>query len=275
MVAQYDFYQADAFADGPLLGNPAAVMPMDAFPDAAVMQAIAAENNLAETAFLVRTGDDGWDLRWFTPAVEVPLCGHATLAAAHVLFNHCGFDGDTVRFATQSGELTVSRMADGRLEMDFPVTKTSPLPAPDLIDRAAARIGVTPEGMWSCGMFLLVQLGGEDEVRALRIAPRQVVALHEDMCGGPGNAIFSAAGDSTHDVVSRVFAPGAGIDEDPVTGSAHCAIAPIFSSLLQKQTLSCFQAYPGRGGVVETQMAGERVKLRGRAVTVIEGRFSL
>jgi PhzF family phenazine biosynthesis protein len=269
-MPEYRFFQIDAFAERPMAGGPAAVMPMDSFPEAAVMQAIAAENNLAETAFVVAkgkgpNGQGVFDLRWFTPALEVPLCGHATLASAHALYSHLGFDGPEIGFDTKSGRLTVKRLADGRLEMDFPADMPKRIDAPLTL---ADALGARPKEVWSA-QYLLAVFGSAAEIRALKPDLPKIAAL-----GGKRMDVCCAApGDGGYDVVSRFFAPADGIPEDPATGSAHCIIAPFFSERLGKPELTCFQAYPGRGADITTRMAGDRVKLIGRARTVIEGVF--
>ena len=266
-MAEHQFFQIDAFAERPMAGGPAGVMPLESFPAAEVMQAIAAENNLAETAFLVPKGKGVFDLRWFTPGVEAPLCGHATLASAHAIFSHLKFDGPEIGFDTKSGRLTVKRLADGRLEMDFPADMPKRIDAPATL---ADALGAAPKEVWS-GQYLLSVFGSAAEVRALKPDLAKVAAL-----GGKRMDVCCAApGDGGYDVVSRFFAPADGIPEDPATGSAHCMIAPFFSERLGKAELKCFQAYPGRGADIATRMAGDRVKLIGRARTVIEGVFRL
>lgn len=264
-MTDYTFFQIDAFAERPMAGGPAGVMPMDAFPEAGLMQSIAAENNLAETAFIVAKGKGVWDLRWFTPAVEVPLCGHATLASAHAIFAHQKFDGPEIGFDTKSGRLTVKRLSDGRLEMDFPA---------DMPKRAgehaalAEALGASPKEVWQ-GQYLLAVFESAEQIRALKPDLAKIGAL-----GGKRSDVCCAApGDGGYDVISRFFAPADGIPEDPATGSAHCMIGAFFSERLGKAELKCFQAYPGRGADIGTRMAGGRVKLIGRARTVIEGVF--
>jgi PhzF family phenazine biosynthesis protein len=265
------FFQIDAFAERAMAGGPAAVMPIAAFPDAAVMQAIAAENNIAETAFIVAREDGVWDLRWFSPLLEVPLCGHATLAAAHAIYTHLGFEGSEIGFDTKSGRLTVKRLADGRLEMDFPASRPKRIdPPPGLADA----IGTAPLEVWASS-FLLAVFADADQIRAIKPDLGKVNLISGGATGGRGNLVCAAPGDNGYDVVSRFFAPGSGIPEDPATGSAHCIIAPLFSDKLGKTELSCFQAYPGRGADITTRMAGDRVKLIGRARTVIEGIFRM
>jgi PhzF family phenazine biosynthesis protein len=264
-MPEYRFFQVDAFAERPMTGGPAAVMPMNAFPADGVMQAIAAENNLAETAFVVAKGKGAFDLRWFTPAVEVPLCGHATLASAHALYGHLGFDGPEIGFDTRSGRLTVKRLADGRLEMDFPADMPKRIdPQPTLADA----LGATPGEVWS-GQYLLAVFDNAGQIRALKPDMAKVASLggrRMDVC-------CSAPGDGGYDVVSRFFAPADGIPEDPATGSAHCMVGTFFAQRLGKKELRCFQAYPGRGAEITTRLEGDRVKLIGRARTVIEGVF--
>ncbi|HOY78181.1 MAG TPA: PhzF family phenazine biosynthesis protein [Hyphomonadaceae bacterium] len=274
-MSEHQFFQIDAFAEKAMAGGPAAVMPMDAFPAAEVMQSIAAENNLAETAFIVAKGNGVFDLRWFTPALEVPLCGHATLASAHALYAHLGFDGPEIGFDTKSGRLTVKRLADGRLEMDFPARP--PRVTPILEDLVEA-IGARPQEL-TAGPFLMAVFVSPDEIIALKPDLLKVNQIAGEATGGRGNLVCAAPGANWNggkfDVVSRFFAPGSGIPEDPATGSAHCIIAPFFSDRLGKSELNCFQAYPGRGAHITTRMAGDRVKLIGRARTVIEGVFRL
>ena len=268
-MAEYKFFQIDAFAEKAMAGGPAGVMPVEAFPDAAVMQAIAAENNLAETAFILAKGGGAFDLRWFTPAVEVPLCGHATLASAHALYAHLGFDGPEIGFDTKSGRLSVKRLTDGRLEMDFPADMPKAAPA-SMVDALADALGTRPQEVWA-GQYLLAVFRSGDEIRAMKPDLVKVAALG----GTRADVCCAAPGDGEYDVVSRFFAPADAIPEDPATGSAHCMIAPFFSARLGKAALNCFQAYPGRGANITTRMAGDRVKLIGRARTVIEGVFRL
>lgn len=262
------FYQVDAFAERPLEGNPAAVLVLeDSFPSNELLQSVARENNLSETAFLVPVAATQWKLRWFTPMREVPLCGHATLAAAHVVYSHLGSDADELSFATLSGSLPVRR-SDDRLTMDLPSDPSTETEAPTGL---SAALGVEPREVWK-GRYLTVVLDSASTVRALEPDIESLGRLD----GGAeiGGAVCCAApGDNGFDVVSRFFAPGAGVPEDPVTGSAHCAIAPLFRHL--GPSLRCFQAFPGRGGIVRTELHGDRVHLSGHARTVIEGQFRL
>ena len=267
------FYQVDAFASQRFEGNQACIMPLDAFLPDDVMLAIAAENNVAETAFIVRTGEASWNLRWFTPAVEVPLCGHATLAAAHVLFTHEGFAGEAVAFDTvKSGRLTVRKLDDGRLEMDFPSGTITEIA---VSDEVASALGARPLQAWG-GIFYAARFETPEAVRALTPDLKALKSL-----GAPGegwdrgNFGCFAPGGNGVDVTSRFFAPGSGIDEDPATGSWHTMLARVMSEYSGKQKLSCFQAFPGRGARIDTHLQGDRVKLVGQSVTMIEGRFFL
>lgn len=267
------FYQVDAFASRAFEGNQACIMPLDAFLADDVMLAIAGENNVAETAYIVRTSEASWNLRWFTPAVEVPLCGHATLAAAHVLFTHEGFSGEIISFDTvKSGRLTVRKLEDGRLEMDFP---SAPVTEIAVTDEVAAALGARPVQAWG-GMFYAAMFETPEAVGALEPDLAALKSLGAPGEGwGRGNfGCFAQGGDGV-DVTSRFFAPGSGIDEDPATGSWHTMLARVMSERFGPDRLVCFQAYPGRGARIDTVLKGDRVKLVGRGVTTIEGRFFL
>lgn len=257
----------DAFAERPFTGNPAAVCVLEAVPPDEWMRGLAAEMNLAETAFVVRpTAPDGaFGLRWLTPTVEVDLCGHATLAAAHVLFETGALENRTVgeanvaRFDTRSGRLTVSRLEDGVYTMDFPATP----PAPADLEGVAEVFGVEPAWTGRTPFDQFVVLEDEAAVRAL--AP-SMTAVEE--LGSRGIILTAPADtDSPYDVASRFFAPGSGVPEDPVTGSAHCAIGPYWSGRLGLEAVRCYQA-SRRGGHVEVAVRDDRVDLTGRAVTV-------
>ncbi|MEZ5998807.1 MAG: PhzF family phenazine biosynthesis protein [Hyphomonas sp.] len=267
------FYQIDAFATKPFEGNQACVMPLDDFLPDAELLAIAAENNVAETAYIVPAGDGVWKLRWFTPAVEVPLCGHATLASAHVLYEELGFSGEVISFDTvKSGRLLVRRLEDGRLEMDFPCGPVKEIP---VTDDVAAALGSRPVQAWG-GMFYAARFETPEQVKALKPDLRALKDLGVPGEGWDrGNFGCFAAGGEGVDVTSRFFAPGSGIDEDPATGSWHTMLARVMSERFGKSALRCFQAFPGRGAFIDTRLEGERVKLIGRVVTVIEGRFRL
>ncbi|MEM5515899.1 PhzF family phenazine biosynthesis protein [Henriciella sp. AS95] len=265
------FYQIDAFATRTFEGNQACVMPMDEFLPDAQLLAIAAENNVAETAFIVPKGDGVWALRWFTPTIEVPLCGHATLAAAHVLFSHMGFDGREIGFDTvKSGRLTVKKAAGGRYEMDFPAPDVRKM---DITDDVAAALGAWPLEAWG-GPFYACVFASADDIVQLQPDLDLIRKLGVMQDVDRGNLGCLAVQGDGIDVVSRFFAPASGIPEDPATGSWHCMIAAILGPRF-KRPLDCYQAYPGRGGQIGIELIGDRVKLRGKAVTVIEGTFSL
>lgn len=259
------FQQVDAFADRPFTGNPAAVMPLEAWLDDGILQAIAAENNLAETAFIVPwAGDEAdFELRWFTPTVEVALCGHATLATGHVLLSRNEAIG-AVRFMTRrAGPLEVSRDGDG-YKLALPAWRLAPKPLPE---HAAALGGSPVETHWRDGGYALFRYATADEVRALEPDFRAMRSL--------GDILFIAtAPGADTDIVSRVFAPGAGIDEDPVTGSAHCLLATYWAGQLARNSFTAYQASE-RGGYLGCELDGERVILSGSCVTVIEGAFTL
>ncbi len=274
MTDTLPFYQVDAFADAPFKGNQACVMPLAGgfLPDE-TLQAIAAENNVAETAFLVQTGPASWDLRWFTPAMEVPLCGHATLASAHVLYHHLGASADTLAFDTRrSGRLSVARLSDGRLEMDFPAPNVSEIA---VTDDVATALGAHPRKAWA-GPFYAALFDTPEEITALDPDLAALKALGPSGDWSRGNfGCMAPGGEAGADVTSRFFAPGSGIPEDPATGSWHTMVAAIMCPRLNKPRLDCVQAYPGRGARLSVGLRDDRVALAGQAVTVIEGRFAL
>ena len=259
----------DAFAAAPFKGNPACVLePAEAFPEDAWMQALAAENNQAETAFLRRTADPArFELRWFTPALEVPLCGHATLASGHALFAELGVEAELVTFDTRSGPLTVRRTGP-LYEMDFPASPPHRIQAPAGLARA---LGVEPKEVWAA-QFLVCVLEDEAAVRAVAPDLAALKDISSAATQGRGNVAVTALADegTGFDVVSRFFAPGSGIAEDAATGSMHCMLSPMFADRLGRKTLRFHQAYPGRGADLECEHRGDRVLLRGRAVTVAE-----
>ena len=264
----------DAFASAPFRGNPACVVePFEAWPGAGWMQSLASENNQAETAFLLRTGDPGrFGLRWFTPALEVPLCGHATLAGAHVLFAELGSPSDSLVFDTLSGPLTVTRMPDG-YRMDFPALPPKRIDTPPGLAQA---LGAEPLEVWA-SQYLACILADEAAVRDLSPDLAALNQISSAATRGRGNVGVVAPGrlGAPYDVVSRFFAPGSGIPEDPATGSWHCIIAPLFSQKLGRPRLRFHQAYPGRGGDFVCEDRGKRVWLEGQAVTVIESRLRM
>jgi PhzF family phenazine biosynthesis protein len=256
--------QIDAFTDRPFAGNPAAVCLLDRPADAPWMQAVAREMNLSETAF-VHPDAGGFGLRWFTPAVEVELCGHATLATAHALWETGRLQRAAVaRFATLSGTLTAS-WREGWIELDFPAL---PPQAADPVPGLAEALGVRPLWTGRSRFDALVELASAEEVRA---ASPDFAALARLPVRG---VIVTAPADTpAHDFVSRFFAPAVGVPEDPVTGSAHSVLAPHWAGRLGRPTLTGFQA-SARGGVVRVRVAGERVVLAGQAVTVLTGRLA-
>jgi PhzF family phenazine biosynthesis protein len=254
------FFQVDAFADRPLTGNPAAVMPLERWLDDALMQRIAAENNLSETAFTVPSDreDADYDLRWFTPTTEVELCGHATLASGHVLIH-----GERVRFATRSGILSVARNGDF-LELDLPAYEVTPGELPGL----AEALGVSGETFVGAGgnNSAILLLPDEAAVRAVR--PDFARLKQFDRL-----VMVTAPGDH-HAVASRVFAAYHGIDEDPVTGSAHAALVPFWANRLGRTEFTALQASE-RTGILHCRLANDRVILGGHCQTVIVGQFQL
>jgi len=247
----------DAFTDRPFSGNPAGVCLLDQEVDASWMQSVAMEMNHAETAFLVPRGD-GFGLRWFTPTVEVDLCGHATLASAHALFER-GFSRDTIRFHTRSGILT-ARRDGGLIELDFPAEPPSEAELPTI-----RSLGAPPVWTGKNRMDWFVQLPTARDVRAIHPDFSEMAGL-----GMRGLIVTALDETKEYDFVSRCFFPQSGVDEDPVTGSAHCAFAPFWSKRLGKLETVGYQASP-RGGVVRMRLEGDRVKLRGSAVTVLSG----
>jgi PhzF family phenazine biosynthesis protein len=267
-------WTVDAFATAPFRGNPACVTePQAVWRDDAWMQALAAENNQAETAYLLTTDDPArFGLRWFTPALEVPLCGHATLAAAHVLFAELGLDAEAVTFDTKSGPLVVRRLGGG-YEMDFPANAPKQTGVPEGLSEA---LGATPSEVWA-GSYLVAVFEDEAVIRGMKPDLAALETIAGEATGGRGNlSVAALAGaDAPYDVVSRFFAPGSGIPEDPATGSAHCILSPLWSAKLKRNVLKFHQAYPGRGGDLECELRGDRVLLRGQAVTVVEGLLRL
>jgi predicted PhzF superfamily epimerase YddE/YHI9 len=254
------FFQVDAFAERPLTGNPAAVMPLDRWLDDRLMQAIAAENNLSETAFTIPSEreDADYELRWFTPTTEVPLCGHATLAAGHILIHR-----DEVRFSTRSGILKVARR-DDLLELDVPAAPVGRQDLPGLAEALGAG-GDTYLG-GNAENLAIVVLEDERAVRAVR--PDFAALKHL-----PELVIVTAPGHE-HAIASRVFAVPVGIDEDPVTGAAHAALVPFWAERLGRDQFTALQASE-RTGILHCRNAGDRVLLGGRCFTVVEGHFQL
>jgi PhzF family phenazine biosynthesis protein len=256
-------YQVDAFAEKPFSGNPAAVCLLDGPREDAWMKAVAREMNLSETAFLEKR-PDGFVLRWFTPAVEVDLCGHATLASAHVLFESGRLGaGETARFHTKSGLLS-AEWRDGRIELDFPCEPAEEFPLPAAVGQA---LGIRPVWQGRNRLDYLIELDSEEAVRSLSPNFEKLRAASE---GARGVIVTSRSSSDGFDFVSRFFAPAVGIDEDPVTGSAHCCLGPFWAERLGRSELSAWQA-SSRGGALGVGVAGDRVRLLGRAVTVFRG----
>lgn len=248
-------YQVDAFADNVFEGNPAAVCPLEEWLPDKQMQSIALENNLSETAFFVKNGDR-YRLRWFTPKTEVDLCGHATLASAHTLFEHLGHDRDEIIFDSNSGELRVKKEG-GKLKMNFPATSAEKTKAPEGLLEA---LGVDSAEVYRA-TDLMVVLDSQSELESL--APNFFLLGKVNTRGIIATA---PAGDGNYDFVSRFFAPAVGIDEDPVTGSAHTMLAPYWAERLGKNALRARQV-SDRGGNVFCEVKGDRVELSGKAVT--------
>ncbi|MDJ0523453.1 MAG: PhzF family phenazine biosynthesis protein [Planctomycetota bacterium] len=265
MAETIPLYQVDAFTDRPFAGNPAAVCLYETWLDDELLQAIAAENNLSETAFLVPSPEgDTWELRWMTPRCEVDLCGHATLAAAWVLFAEVETERDEIAFQTKSGPLIVRRLEDS-VEMDFPALP--PEAAPQLPRALAKGLGAAaPE----------VHLAGKHNFLCVFESEAEVAALTPDfrLLEEAGRSVIATAPGTDVDFVSRFFAPLVGVDEDPVTGSAHCSLAPYWAKRLGKDVLSARQIST-RGGDVECEMRGDRVLLRGQGVIVLRGELGV
>lgn len=249
-------YQVDAFASAPFTGNPAAVCPLDDWLSDDLLQAIAEENNLSETAFFVASGGN-YALRWFTPTSEVDLCGHATLAASHIIFDYLNDPNPIIHFETRSGLLSVKRHGEA-LEMNFPAEMPHQRPQ---LDAITAGLKLPPIELWSAFDYVAV-FADEAEVRS--IDPDFTILSQIDLRG----VIVTAPG-SDRDFVSRFFAPKLGVLEDPVTGSAHCELAPLWLSKLGKNPLTARQV-SRRGGDLECEVTGNRVLIRGKAVTIME-----
>ena len=256
-------FHVDAFTTRPFAGNPAAVMLFDRFPEDAVLQAIAAENNLSETAFLVPEGGD-YRLRWFTPNTEVPLCGHATLASAAVVMERLEPRRGAVVFQSASGPLTVER-TEKCYVMDFPSRPSEQISTPPLL---AAALRIDPVEVFINEFNYLALLESEVVLRAL--TPDMLALALLDRPG----VIVTAPGNGTYDFVSRYFAPAKGIPEDPVTGAAHCMLAPFWANRLGKTNFRAFQA-SRRGGEVICSLVGNRVKLEGACVFYMEGEVQI
>jgi len=264
-------WTVDAFATQPFRGNQACVVaPFATWPSDAWMQALAAENNQAETAFLLRTDDPArFGLRWCTPLLEVRLCGHATLASAHVLFAELGLTAETVTFDTRSGPLVVRRAGDG-YSMDFPAQPPVRTETPAGLAEA---LGAEPSEVWASA-YLVALFDDAATVRSLKpdLAALNAIASAASERGNVGVAALAEPG-AGHDVVDRFFAPGSGIPEDPATGSLHCILAPLYAEKLGRAVVRFHQAFPGRGGDLSCEHRGDRVLIGGQAVTVVESRL--
>ncbi|MEO1618208.1 MAG: PhzF family phenazine biosynthesis protein [Planctomycetota bacterium] len=259
-------WQVDAFSDGPFTGNPAAVCVLHEYPEASWMQSVAAEMNLSETSFVVPSeGIGNFQLRWFTPGTEVDLCGHATLAAVHVLYESGRVPSESaIHFQTRSGELVCQRDA-ARIVLDFPQTAvTSDVPEP-LAEQTLQALGCATGNVLQTKFDLVVVLDDAQSVRELRPHFQQVAKIETR-----GVAVTAPSDCAEYDFISRFFAPSCGINEDPVTGSAHCGLAPFWSQSLQTTRLVGYQASP-RGGFVHCEVGEHRVKLSGQALTILEG----
>ena len=260
-------FWVDAFTDTPFSGNPAAICLLEAPAEDAWMQALAFELGLAETAFVVTTGDHEYGLRWFTPTVEIALCGHATLASAHTLFES-GRTTGPITFHTQSGPLICTRIGDQqdpRIEMDFPAVPPSPTPAPPGLIEA---LGVNPVAVLDNRQWFIVEVATAAEVE--QATPD--LARLATICDGA--SLTARSNRPGTDIVSRVFGPGVGVDEDSVTGSVHCALTPYWCEKLGKTELVAYQA-SARGGTLHLRLAGDRVFLAGHAVTIMSGALAI
>jgi PhzF family phenazine biosynthesis protein len=253
-------YQVDAFTDHVFGGNPAAICPLDSWLPNETLQAIAAENNLAETAYFIPKGN-GYALRWFTPVVEMPLCGHATLASAHVIFTHLRPEATELRFESLSGELVVTR--EGKLlTLDFPARPASKVAPPAALIEG---LGTQPLEVQKAS-YLLAAFANEEEVRSLQPDMRVLGGLDPVICTAPGSGEI--------DFVSRFFAPSHGIDEDPVTGSAHCTLVPYWSARLKKTSMRARQISK-RVGDLWVELRGDRVRMSGYGVEYLRGTITI
>lgn len=259
-MATLQIYQVDAFTEKVFEGNPAAICPLQEWLPEDLMQKIAMENNLAETAFIVPY-EDAFHIRWFTPAVEVALCGHATLAAAHCFYEQLGYDEDSIRFFSKSGWLSVARKANSRLTLDFPADHASEISTvPDAVYEG---LGITDCKVYKGKFDYLVELNSEAEVAGLKPDFRKLATL--DSRG----ILVTSKGDHV-DFVSRCFFPQSGIDEDPVTGSAHCLLTTYWNSKTSRSVFSARQL-SARTGILECELKGDRVLMTGSARTYLKG----
>lgn len=266
MTREIDMYQVDAFTDRPFSGNPAAVCPLDAWLEEETMQAIAAENNLAETAFIVPEGED-YRIRWFTPTVEIDLCGHATLASGHVIFKHLDPARDAVRFESRSGPLFVTR-EDDWITLDFPSQPPVPRDGVEVFEEAIGQ-GVKDLRQYQADGKRLALLESEAAVRNAELD----MDLVKKITVAGGGLIITAPGEDC-DFVSRYFTPNAGIPEDPVTGSAHSVLTPYWAEVLGKTKMEARQISK-RGGRLRVELKGERVLISGQSAAYLQGRISV
>ena len=265
-------YQVDAFTDQVFKGNPAAIVPLDTWLPDALLQSIALENNLSETAYFVPGERSGqYHLRWFTPKAEVDLCGHATLATAYVIFNELASDRSELTFETVSGPLTVVRNDDGSMRMDFPAFSAEVVEDKDILTNITQAIGARPLEVYRDDDLMAV-FGEQDQVA--RLAPRAELGAALNRAGARGLIVTAPGADPEIDFVSRFFAPNHGIPEDPVTGSAHCLMTPFWSERLAKTTLVARQISQ-RSGDLTCTMAGNRVELSGRCAFYMRGQLQV
>jgi PhzF family phenazine biosynthesis protein len=264
MTMKIPIYQADAFASGVFRGNPAAICPLDKWLPDELMQNIAAENNLSETAFIVKE-PEGYRIRWFTPSTEVELCGHATLATAHIFYEHLGFDQPDLKFQSRSGWLKISRQTDGSITLDFPANK--PVPVTEIPEGIFEGLRIQPAPLFRGAWDYLVLLENQAAIEALNPDFNKLAKTK-----GRG-IIVTAKGDEA-DFVSRCFYPQCGINEDPVTGSAHTILVPFWSERLNKTKMKAIQLSSRRGNL-DCELAGDRVLMSGHAVTYMKGEIEI
>lgn len=265
---KFSFYWVDAFASQVFRGNPAGVVPLTSWPEDGLMQKIAFENGFAETAFFVPTGPSRYLLRWFSPLAEVDLCGHATLATAFVVFSELSIAGDSVIFDSRSGPLSVAKRNHGLLELDFPALETTEVNDQAVVSAVAKALGTKPEWLGRTPFDLLVILDSAERVKAVAPHMELVAAL-----GGRG-LIITAIGGEDADFVSRFFAPQVGVPEDPVTGSAHCALVPLWAKRTGRTTFKALQV-SARTGELQCTLDGDRVRMAGKAVLYLRGEIEV
>jgi len=265
---KFPFYWVDAFASQVFRGNPAGVLPLTSWPGDGLMQKIALENGLSETAFFVPAGPRRYHLRWFTPLAEVDLCGHATLATAFVVFNELSYAGDSVTFDSRSGPLTVATGNHGLLELDFPALETAGVTDQAVVEAVAKALGTKLEWLGKTPFDLLAILESAERVKAVAPNMELVAAL-----GGRGLSVTAPGGEDA-DFVSRFFAPRVGVPEDPVTGSAHCALVPLWANRTGRTTFKAIQV-SARTGQLQCTLDGDRVRMAGKAVLYLRGEIEV